>query len=124
MSDPVRLLLRADEDVVVWWGTPVECISAVARLERTGELEPPAAQGALDALALLRSGWTEVVPSESVRDRASRLLRVHPLRAADALQGAAALVWAGGSRSGPDFVTVDERLGTVMAREGFTIRPE
>ena len=57
--------------------------AALARLNPT---LPPQA---LDEAA---RRWTEVPPIERVRDQASRLLRVHPLRAADALQLAAALV--------------------------------
>lgn len=123
VSDLVRPLLRADEGIVVWWATAVECMSALARLERTGELQSPAVQVAADALALLRQGWTEVTPTDAVRDTATRLLRVHPLRAADALQCAAAVVWSGGSPVGLEFVTADARLRDAMSREGFTIRP-
>lgn len=73
----------------------------------------------LDSLAAAR---TEVLPSDEVRAVARRLLRVHVLRAADALQLAAALVWAG-SPAGHGFVTYDERLGLAARLEGFTVVP-
>ena len=43
-------------------------------------------------LAALADCWVEVLASEAVRKRAERLVSVHPLRAADALQLAAALL--------------------------------
>ncbi len=52
-----------------------------------------------------------------------RLLRVHGLKAPDALQLAAARVWAG-QRPGAEFVTHDERLGLADRLEGFRILRE
>ena len=40
------------------------------------------------------NGWHQVDPSDAIREAAVRFLRVHPLRAADALQLAAAFVVA------------------------------
>jgi predicted nucleic acid-binding protein len=57
-------------------------------------------------------------PSQEVRDQARRVLRVHPLRAADALQLAAALVW-----KGRHFVCFDQRLREAAQREGFRLFP-
>jgi uncharacterized protein with PIN domain len=37
-SETVRRLLRSDEDMVVWWATRVECLSALARRRREGVL--------------------------------------------------------------------------------------
>lgn len=51
-----------------------------------------------------------------------RLLRVHALRAGDALQLAAALVWTGGSREGA-LVTLDERMGLAARLEGLEVLP-
>ncbi|HSJ25022.1 MAG TPA: hypothetical protein VK929_10160 [Longimicrobiales bacterium] len=59
---------------------------------------------------------------EHVRTTAMRLLRTHPLRAADALQLAAALAWAP-APAGDVFVTLDERLATAATLEGFTVLP-
>ena len=44
-------------------------------------------------LAGLRGMWIEVQPTETVRDLAESLVQRHPLRAADATQLAAALIW-------------------------------
>jgi predicted nucleic acid-binding protein len=122
-SENVAPLLASDGQVVVWWGTPVECASAVARLERSGEIDTQGASTAFRALALLRDGWSEVEPTDAVRARAVRLLRGHPLRAADALQLAAALVWSGDAPGGLEMVALDRQLRAIGAREGFTLLP-
>jgi predicted nucleic acid-binding protein len=70
-------------------------------------------------LAELSTTWYEIQPGTAVRDQAMRVLRVHPLRAADALQLAAALEWSGGAASGM-FISYDERLRDAASREGFT----
>ena len=123
-SADVRPLLLADGDMVVWWGTVVECTSALARLERNGELPPRGVHAAFQALGLLRVAWTEVAASEAARDQAAHLLRTHPLRAGDALQLVAALVWSGGATAGLELVTLDDRLRSAAVREGFSVLPQ
>lgn len=118
----VTSLLTDDPEVVAWWGTPVECASAAVRLRREGRLTVAEEQRVLDLLGRLRDSWLEVMPSEEVRAQASRLLRLHPLRAADAFQLAAARIWAAPS-SEVDFVTFDERLGLAARLEGFRVLP-
>lgn len=116
-------LLRDDTGVTAWWATPVECASAIARARREERLSPAAEQAALDTLDALASAWYEVQPGFLVRSHALRLLRVHPLRTADALQLAAALVWAG-SPPGGAIVTLDERLGEAARLEGLDVLPQ
>jgi hypothetical protein len=48
-----------------------------------------------------------------------RLLRVHPLRAADSLQLAAAVVASEGDPGELPFVCLDEKLAQAASREGF-----
>lgn len=118
----VQALLSEDGDLTVWWGTPVECTSAVARRERLGA-PADAVAATLQSLAELVESWAEVPPTDRIRATGSRLLRVHELRAADALQLAAALV-ASDDRPGLlPFVTLDERLAYAASREGFPILP-
>jgi len=105
----------------VWWATEVECVSAIARLERGGELSPQAALEALQQLEDLTGEWHEVQPTQSIRVTARRLLRVHNLRAADSLQLAAAIVAAGGYTASLEFVTLDDRLVDAARREGFQV---
>lgn len=115
-------LLSDDPEIVAWWGTPVECASAAARLRREERLTVAEEERALELLSRLRDSWLEVLPSEVVRERAFRLLRVHPLKAADALQLAAARVWARDA-PGAELVTFDERLALAARLEGFRVLP-
>ena len=57
------------------------------------------------------------------RKSAIRILRVHPLRAADALQLAAAIAAAEDNPATLPFVTFDDRLGQAAARDGFVVVP-
>jgi hypothetical protein len=120
LSTRARALLEEDADVVAWWGTPVECASAVARLRREGHLGASEGATALRILERLRRSWYEVLPGDQVRAQALRILRLHPLRSADALQLGAALEWSGTPASGT-LVTFDERLATSAELEGFRI---
>jgi predicted nucleic acid-binding protein len=113
--------LREDGDVAVWWTTPVECASSIARLEREGMSGADVAE-AFARLDTLAEAWTEIEPHTEVREIARRLLRVHPLRAADALQLAAAYIAAEGRPPSLDIVTLDDRLAAAAAKEGFRLR--
>jgi hypothetical protein len=87
-------LLEQDSVMIVWWGTPVECVSAIARREREALLSLDDATAAIARLRALASAWQEVLATEPVRNTAQRLLRTRPLRSADSLQLAAAIVAA------------------------------
>lgn len=122
-SEAIRRLARTDGDIFVWWASRLECLSAIARRRREGVLPIDADRRARSALAALSGVWSEVQPTEPVRLRAERLLTVHPLRAADALQLAAALLWAEDTPRGLDFVCLDQNLCEAALKEGFTVRP-
>lgn len=107
--------------VVVWWGTVVECGSAIARLERDRALDAAQCAEAFARLDALRRAWVEVEPGDSVRETARRMLRVHPLRAADALQLAAAWLASERQPASLPLVTLDARLREAAMREGFPI---
>ncbi len=107
--------------MLVWWGSEVECVSALARLERDGALRPQAITLALKRLRQLAAGWHEVDPSDAIREAATRLVRVHPLRAADALQLAAAFLAAERRPASLEIVTLDDRLGAAARKEGFAV---
>ena len=121
-SRAVRALLEEDRTMAVWWGSPIECWSAFARLRREGLLQPDEEDSARSLLRILQDAWTEILPGEEVRAHAGRLLRIHPLRSADALQLAAALVWAG-TPPGGEIVVFDRRLQEVAYLEGLTPWP-
>lgn len=112
------------DSMLVWWATELECASAIARREREGSLGSGAAEQALARLDLLLAEWHELQPTERVRRIGRRLLRVHPLRAADALQLAAALLASEGEPTSLEMVTLDERLAEAAHKEGFRTIPE
>ena len=122
-SEAAKGLLKGDEDVVVWWTTGVECLSALSRRQREKTLPSGDGLKAKTILSALATAWSEVQPTEMVRQRAERLLSIHPLRAADALQLAAALIWAQESPQGLEFVCLDQNLRDAALREGFSILP-
>lgn len=117
-SGEARRLLEHDDGLVVWWGSVVECASAISRLHRDGHLTAAGEREARSLLEALRQTWFEVQPGDALREQALRLLRVHQLPAADALQLAAALEWAGTPPEGA-LVTFDDRLRQAALREGF-----
>ena len=114
--------LAVDDPVMlVWWASEVECASAIARLERDGVLEAQASDQAFDRLRRLAHAWHEIDASDPIRETAVRLLRVHPLRAADAQQLAAAYAAAERRPSSLEVVTLDDRLATAARKEGFVV---
>jgi predicted nucleic acid-binding protein len=118
------LLASAVQDPVmcVWWATEVECASALSRLEREGALADDAMTAAVERLDRLAESWNEVQPTAALRSTARRLLRVHPLRGADSLQLAAAVVASEGLPVSLNIVTLDERLASAARREGFVVQ--
>ena len=119
MSRPLQRLYDADPVMFAWWGTEIECTSALARRHRLGQLREDVVSEALVRLDGLRMGWHEVEPGDEVRESAKRLLRVHDLRTADALQLAAAFFAAEARPSTLEFVSLDDRLVAAARREGF-----
>jgi predicted nucleic acid-binding protein len=110
-----------DSEVVIWTLTPVEITSAVWRLVRDSALGEPDAQAAELRARQLSDASHVIADVDLVKSVAQRTLRVHPLRAADAMQLAAALVWAGGRPQGLILHTLDERLAASARREGFEV---
>jgi predicted nucleic acid-binding protein len=117
-------MLRTDPHAVLWWITPVECQSALYRAHRGGALPSAPLRGALTRLGALVEDFDLVAPTLNLRERAGRVLGAHPLRAADALQLAAALAWCDEAPQGAGFVCLDDRLRTAARAEGFTVLPE
>jgi uncharacterized protein len=117
----MQALFETDPAVLVWWATEIECVSALARLEREGEIESDFVEPAHARLAGLSASWQEIEPSAQLRVTARRLLRVHALRAAHALQLAAAIVAAEGHPASLELVTLDDRLADAARREGFPL---
>jgi len=120
-TDFVTALLAREPSMVVWWGSQVECVSALARYEREGAINMDESDAAYARLVDFADHWKEIEPSEIVRESAIRFLRVHPLRAADALQLGAAFIAAERRPPSLEMVTFDDRLADVARREGFVL---
>lgn len=120
-SPRMREIYRADPIVVTWWGSEIECVSAFARLEREGAMTAEMVFEAVDRLRSLGAAWHEVQPTQALRDTAVRLLRVHPLRSADSVQLAAAVIAADREPAALEIVSLDARLASAARREGFTV---
>lgn len=112
-----------DPAMLVWWASAIECVSALSRLERDGALTARATTLALGRLEQLAAAWHEIDPSDAIRETAIRFLRVHPLRAVDAQQLAAAFLAAERRPASLEIVTLDERMRIAAQREGFAVRP-
>jgi predicted nucleic acid-binding protein len=120
-SQRLRTLATSDPTMAVWWVSEVECVSALVRREREGMLDASTLEIALRQLRQFAQTWLEVEPSGLVRETTARILRVHALRAADALQLAAAFAAAERRPASLEMVTLDERLAGVARKEGFTV---
>lgn len=118
-SNRARALLEEDRVMVVWWGSIVECWSAFTRLRREEVFTVANEDAARGLLHTLHGSWIEIFPGDDVRVHAGRLLRLHAIRSADALQLAAALVWAGTPPSG-EMVVFDRRLQEAARLEGLS----
>jgi len=120
----VRQILQEDSKILAWWGTPVECISALARLERDLSLSSTDIESCLQRLTALQNSWFEIQPNSFIRETAFRLLRTHTLRAADALQLSSAICAAENRPSTLEFVCLDNRLIIAAQKEGFSVFPK
>jgi len=120
-TSPHARVLARNFRPVVWWAASVEIQSAIARLHRSGELDQRARDVAISRLVFTQAGWREVRPSEALRAKAEELLQAHPLRAADSLQLAAALVWCGGKPARRSFLCSDVRLSEAAISVGFDV---
>jgi predicted nucleic acid-binding protein len=122
-SATVKDILLKDPSVAVWWATRTECVSALTRQLRDRGLSTGGERQAREVLHSLEGSWTEIQPTETLRDLAERLLAVHSLRAADSLQLAAALQWCQRQTKGATLVSFDLRLREAAHREEFAVQP-
>ncbi len=74
----LQSLAAGDSEMLVWWGSEVECALA-ACLERATALDLEAALRAFDRLKQLADCWHEVKSNGVVRETATRFLRVPPV---------------------------------------------
>ena len=122
-GERLKLLLEEDPDIAMWWGTPVELVSGACRLRRTGAADEETHRNIVIGIDEVVSDADQIDPGEQIRQAALRAVRTHDLRAADALQLAAALVWTGHEPLATGFVCLDKRLRDAAEREGFSVLP-
>lgn len=123
-SRQVEQWVGEDDALAVWMLTPVELTSAIRRLVRERALNERDAAMVESRIDDLMRVSHVVVDVEGVRTQARRLLRLHSLRSADALQLAAALEWTGGRTAGRTLVSLDAQLTAAALREGFHVVPD
>jgi hypothetical protein len=120
-SSRVAAWVAGDDAMVLWTLTPVEVVSALRRLVRDKALAEEIARLAEVRLAEIVRACHVIIDVDPVKSLATRLLRLHPLRAFDALQLGAALHWAEGHPQGRTLHTLDSRLALAAQREGFNV---
>jgi predicted nucleic acid-binding protein len=116
---PSVISLYKSYPAVVWWGTPVEIASALARLVRTREISSNEWAKARQVAMALADEWSVIQPSNALRDHATRLVDRYDLKAADATQLAAALDWCENAPRGEIFLTADQKLREAAVLSGF-----
>ncbi len=116
-----RQIQRAYQKPVVCWETFVEAFSAFNRALRNGALTKAKYDLAEQQITALQKSWFEVPPDTKVKNQAVELLEQYPLRAGDALQLAAALIWCKRKPHNRVFVCFDLLLADVAAQVGFTV---
>ncbi|OFZ54114.1 MAG: hypothetical protein A2428_08735 [Bdellovibrionales bacterium RIFOXYC1_FULL_54_43] len=121
-SSGMLRLLREDSTILVWTMTPTECLSAI---HASGHQAQVPAQSKLaeivNRLRLLQNSWIEIHQVEWVKKRAERLLSVHGMSTAAALQLGAALVACEDRPDELPIVTFDPELARCASREGFQV---
>ena len=119
----IKKVYADDPEVVSWTLSEVEFHSAIARLARSGSLAASSAEAAASKFDYLWTSVKSISLIDSVKARARRILRLHSLKAADALQLAGAHVAAYDEPTLVEFVCLDDRLREAAAREGFRLLP-
>ena len=119
---PRAIALYKSYEAVVWWATPVEIASALARLVRMQQLDSGDWNKARKLAKSLADSWFVIQPSEALRTRAAQLVDRYDLRAADSLQLAAAFAWCEDMPQGRAFLTSDQKLKEAALRSGFDVK--
>lgn len=118
-TTPRAITLYKSYEPVVWWATSVEIASALARLVRMKQLEASDWAKSRRLAEALADAWFVIQPSDALRSKAAQLVERYKLRAADALQLAAALEWCEDVPQGRVFLTADQKLSEAAVRSGF-----
>jgi predicted nucleic acid-binding protein len=116
--------LHSDREAMVWTMSKVEVFSALCRRLREGSLREVVFASAKERMNEFFDMAFEIISVPKVKDRALRLLQVHPLRAADAMQLASVLVATQEDPSKMPIMSFDNRLIQAARLEGFAVNPD
>ncbi len=116
----VRIWRQLDESVIAW-NTPVEVVSAFARIVREGKISELRKREAEFIFVSIEKS-SAIIPPET---RVIQLARTFPdkygLKAGDCIQLASALVWCKENPSNKDFICGDGRLLKAAEAAGFSV---
>ena len=124
MQDSTQLaesIFSADSSLSVWWGTPIECASALNRLSREKKIDARGMAAAKARLHGLAGVWHEVQATEALRESAEHLVYACNLRSGDAMQLAAAVAASGDRPKALELVCFDRRLARAAQKLGFRV---
>jgi predicted nucleic acid-binding protein len=116
-------IYRQDPAMAVWCLTPYEIWAAIARRRKEGRLRSPDIRTLRVRLSALARDWTVIRDPDAIGKTAYRILDVHGLGPAQAIQISAALAIVGGSADEIPFVTLDDRVAQAAIAEGLSIMP-
>jgi len=115
---------QTDKEIMVWTMSKVEVFSALCRSFRENTLTEGTFELAKKRMTDLFDIAFEIASISKVKERALRLLQVHTLKAADALQLASVLVATQEVTSKLPIMCFDEKLKQAAKLEGFAINPD
>lgn len=121
ISPESRRLRRQFSEFIVWWGTHVEVYSAIYRLFREGVINGTQLQASLERWNSFYSLARTIGPDDQVLAIAASLPMKYDIRALDAFQLAAALVWCHERPRNRPFVCADTRLSEAASDAGFDV---
>ncbi len=120
-SFEARRQRRQFDESVIWWATPVEIQSGFGRLSREQLLTEGDLRVAQKTWTKFYLGSQIVRPDEDVLDIAVNIPATYNLRAMDAIQLAAAMVWCAEKPRNRPFICADSRLGNAAVDAGFNV---
>jgi len=112
-------LHQRDARILTAWHAVPECASAFCRLHREGLLGEKELGDLLARLENQSARWFVISSGKRLEQLTLRALRIHPLRAMDAIHLASACLARGDESAPMGFFTEDGRLETAAGKEGF-----
>ena len=112
-----------DERIVTWAWSRVEVVGAIERRVREGSVSRAERRNVLERFHAFANSWDEITDLVAVRSKAIPLLARHPIRAADAGQLGAALLFNETTPGVLAFVCLDRRLSITAELEALRVIP-